>query len=64
MLGIDCQVLSGFSVGEPCQLHDRAASRVEDDPFHVLGVSLDVVAVTGQDGYLCCAGRGPQRPLA
>jgi hypothetical protein len=58
MLGIDCHVLSGFSLGEPCQLHDRAASRVEDDPFDVLGVSLDAVALAGQDGYLRCAGRG------
>ena len=64
MLRVDCQVLSGFSLGEPCQLHDRAASRVEDGPFHVLGVSLDVVAVAGQQGYLRRVGRGLRRPLA
>ena len=63
MLGIDCQVLSGFSLSEPCQLHDRAASRVQDDPFDVPGVSLDAVAVAGHDGYLCCVGRGRQLPL-
>ena len=48
MLRIDGQVLSCFGLGEPCQLHDRAASRVEDDPFDVPGVSLDAVAVAGQ----------------
>ena len=64
VLWVDCEVLSRFSVGEPCQLHDRAAGRVEDDPFDVLGVSLDAVAVAGQDGYLRCVGSGLQRPPA
>jgi len=64
MLGIDRQVLSCLGLGERCELHDRAASRVDDDPFDVLGVSLDHVAVAGQDGYLRCVGRGLQRPLA
>ena len=64
MLRIDCQLLSRFSLGEPCKLHERAASCVEDDPFDVFGVSLDVVAVAGREGNLRGVGRGLPRPIA
>jgi len=42
----------------------RAASGVEDDPFDVFGVSLDVVVVAGREGYLRGVGRGLPRPIA
>jgi len=64
MLGIDCQLLSRFSLGEPRKLHDRAASCVEDDPFDVFGVSLDVVVLAGRKGYLHGGGRGLPRAIA
>src|SRR5581483_3373953 len=52
MIGVDDDVLAGFGLDEPCKLHDRPASGVEDDLFDVLGISLDAVALSGDDRYL------------
>jgi hypothetical protein len=49
VLGIDGQVISCSRLDEPGKLHDRTASRVQDDPFDVLDVALDAVAVRGYD---------------
>ena len=59
MLGTHGKVLSCFGVYQPRELQDRTARRGEDDPFDVLGVSVDAVAVAGDDGYLGGGGHGP-----
>jgi hypothetical protein len=38
MLRIDRQVFPGSGLGEPCELHDRAASRVENEPLNIPGI--------------------------
>src|SRR5437764_13926763 len=52
IVGVDDEVLAGFGLDEPGKLHDRPASGVEDDLFDVLGISLDAVALSGDDRYL------------
>ena len=50
MIGVDDEVLAGFGLDEPCKLHDRPASGVENYLFYVLGISLDAVALSGDCG--------------
>lgn len=52
VVGVDGEVMLGFSLDKPRKLHDRAASRIEDRLFDVLGVSLEAVAFSGDDGQL------------
>ena len=41
------------SLTQPSELHDRTASRAQDDPFDVLSVSLDAVAAGQPRGCRC-----------
>jgi hypothetical protein len=49
-LGVDDQRLSRLSFGEPRELHDRPARRVEDDLLNLLDVALDAMARAAEDG--------------
>jgi hypothetical protein len=61
---VDGQVVSCLRVGEPCKLHDRTTSGIENDPFDVFNVAEDAVPVSGHDDYLRRGGRGRQLALA
>lgn len=52
IVGINDEVLASFGLNEPSKLHYRPASCIEDDLFYVLGISLDAVALSGDDRYL------------
>lgn len=50
VIGIEGEVPLGFRLDKPCKLHDRPPSSVDDDPFDLLGVSLDAVTLSGDEG--------------
>ena len=58
------QVVACFRLGEPRELHDRTASRIDNDPFDVLDVAVDAVPVSGHHDYLRRGGRGLRLTLA
>src|SRR5207248_1548639 len=64
VLGVDREVYAGFGLDEPRELHDRAPSRVEDCLFDVLGMSLDAVAPSGDEGYLAGRSHRPRWSFA
>lgn len=50
MLWIDGEVVVAFGIDKPRKLHDGSAGGVDDDAFDLLGVSLDAVALPGDEG--------------
>lgn len=64
VIGIDGQSAACLDFGDPRQLHDRTASRVQNQSFDVLGVSFDAVALAGHEQYFRRGGRGLRLVLA
>ena len=62
MLGVDAEVLPGFDLDEPCELHDRAPRGVEDDPLDFPDFPPHSIAVSGVDGYLRRGSHGAGGP--
>lgn len=54
MLWIDTYAGAGVDLNQPGELHDRAASGVEDHPFDVAAISVNPIGLSANDGYLCC----------
>jgi hypothetical protein len=50
VLGVNGERFSGLGVGQPCELHDRSARRVEDQTLDILCRTLDAAALASQDG--------------
>jgi hypothetical protein len=50
--GIDRERFSGAGVGQPCELHDRPARRVDDESLDGLGFAFHATALAGQEGDL------------
>jgi hypothetical protein len=63
---IDRQGLAGVEIDEPGELHERAASGVEDHSLDVVALSLDPMGLSPNQGYLGCGwhvtrNSGPRR---
>jgi hypothetical protein len=54
VLRIDRDALAAVDVDQPGELHERAASGIEDHSLDVARVSLDPMGTSTNDGYLCC----------
>ena len=59
MLWIDTYAGAGVDLDQPGELHDGAASGVEDHPFDVAPIPIDLIGLSANDGYLCCRGHVP-----
>jgi hypothetical protein len=56
---IDPYALAAAGFNQPGELHDRATRSIKDQLLDVAGISLDLIALSTDDGYLC---RGCHRP--
>lgn len=59
VLWINPYALAAASFNQPSELHDRATRSVKDQLLDVAGISLDLIALSTDDGYLC---RGSHTP--
>jgi len=51
---IDRDSRGAVGLDQPCKLHDRAASSIEDHPLDVARVPFDPIHTSANHGYLCC----------
>jgi hypothetical protein len=49
---VDAEGLSGLCVGEPRELHERAACCVQDQPLDLSDIAIDAVALAAVEGDL------------